>query len=569
MSLASWTFARLAGLPPARSARVVVERDLRVPMPDGEVLLADRYYAPDDAHAPVVLLRSPYGRRTLFGLMGRLFAERGYQAVIQSVRGTFGSGGTFAPLRHEAEDGRATLAWLADQPWFGGRVGMTGPSYLGFVQWAVAADAPPFLRALAPQITASQFRGVTYPGESFSLQTVLSWIYLLHFQERGPWQMVRARRRQRRVLATAYGHLPLADVDAMSLGKPVTFFQHWLAHNTPGDAYWEPIDCSSRMEQVSAPVNLVAGWYDIFLPDQLADYAALRRAGRQPRLTIGPWSHASLGILTASLRESLAWFDAHLRDDHSPPSQPSRPSPASPSSSGSPIASSLPVRIFVLGAKRWRALPDWPPPAAPTRWYLQPEGRLAPDPPTPLSPPDRYRYDPADPTPSVGGTILTTDAGPRDNRRLEARADVLTYTSAPLAEDVEVIGPVTAELYVQSSVEHTDFFARLCDVTPRGRSINICDGLIRLWPGRVERATDDTMCVRVELWPTACRFRKGHRLRLQVSSGAHPRYSRNPGSGEPLATATTFIAADQQVWHDAQHPSAIVLPIVSGAPGDN
>lgn len=558
MSLASRIAGRLVGLPAPRTSRVVIERDLRVPMPDGAVLLADHYFAPDDAQAPIVLLRSPYGRRTVFGLMGRLFAERGYQAVVQSVRGTFGSDGEFAPLRHEAEDGRATLAWLAAQPWFGGRVGMTGPSYLGFVQWAVAAGAPEFLRALAPQITASQFRGVTYPGESFSLQTTLSWIYLLHFQERSLWQVARANRRQRGALTPAYLHLPLAEADTIAVGKPVAFFQHWLAQNTPGDPYWEPIDFSARMGQVSAPVSLVGGWYDIFLPEQLADYAALRRAGRQPRLTIGPWSHASPGVLSASLRESLAWFDAHLRDHDAP----------------SPRASDLPVRVFVLGTRRWRTLPDWPPPATSTRWYLQPQGRLALTPSAPSTPslPDRYRYDPTDPTPSVGGTILTTDAGARDNRRLEARADVLTYTSAPLSDDLEVVGPVTVELYVQSSVEHTDFFARLCDVSPRGRSINVCDGLIRLSPERVEgveRGADGVLRVRIDLWPTACCFRKGHQLRVQVSSGAHPRYSRNPGSGEPLATATTFVVADQQVWHDAQHPSAVVLPIVSAATGDS
>lgn len=557
MSLTSRITARLVGLPPARTARVTVERDLRVPMPDGVVLLADRYFARDDARAPIVLLRSPYGRRTLFGLMGRLFAERGYQAVIQSVRGTFGSGGEFDALRHEAEDGRATLAWLATQPWFGGRVGMAGPSYLGFVQWAVAADAPEFLRALAPQITASQFRGATYPGESFSLKTTLSWIYQLHYQELSAWQILRANLRQKRALAPAYARVPLSAVDTIALGKPVAFFQHWLTHNTPGDPYWEPIDFSRRLDAVSAPVNLVAGWYDIFLPEQLADYAALRRAGRQPHLTVGPWRHTSLGVMKASLRESLAWFDTHLRADR-PPASPTTPtSPAAPA----------PVRIFVLGANRWQALPDWPPPATPARWYLQPHGQLSPIPPAQSSS-DHYRYDPADPTPAVGGTILTSDAGPRDNRKLEARPDVLTYTSAPLEDDLEVIGPVAVELYVQSSVEHTDFFARLCDVTPRGRSINICDGLLRLRPGLFERAADGTMCVRVELWPTACRFRKGHRLRVQVSSGAHPRFSRNPGSGEPLATATTLVAADQHIWHDAQHPSAIVLPVCNTPGGD-
>jgi putative CocE/NonD family hydrolase len=542
MSVGSRLLARLVGLPRARTYQVAVERDLRVPMRDGVELLADRYFAHGDERAPIVLLRSPYGRRTLFVLIGRLFAERGYQAVIQSVRGTFGSGGAFAPMHHEAEDGRATLEWLAAQPWFGGRVGLTGPSYLGYVQWAVAADAPDYVRALAPQITASQFRSLTYPGESFALKTPLSWLYQLHYQELPARQVIRASRRQERALAPAFAHVPLNEADTIAVGQPVTFYQHWLVHNVPGDPYWEAIDHSQRVDAVAAPVNLVAGWYDIFLPEQLEDYAALRRAGRQPHLTIGPWSHMSLGILAAALKETLAWFDGHLRGELA-------------------RLRSSPVRIFVLGTKRWRDLPDWPPPAASVRWYLQPEGRLAPAIAAESSP-DRYRYDPADPTPSVGGTVLTRDAGPRDNRHLEARADVLTYTSAPLEADLEVIGPVAVEIYVESSLEHTDFFARLCDVEPGGRSINICDGLVRLQPGRIAPAADGTMRVCVDLWPTACCFRQGHRLRVQVSSGAHPRYARNLGSGEPLGTATTCVVAEQCVWHDAAHPSAVVLPVV-------
>lgn len=543
MSVSSWMAARLMGLPPARTNRVVVERDLRALMPDGITLLADRYVAQGDERAPIVLLRSPYGRRGLFGLVGRLFAERGYQVVVQSVRGTFGSGGVFDPLRQEAVDGRATLDWLAAQPWFGGRVGMMGPSYLGFVQWAVAAGAPEYLRALAPQITAAQFRDGIYAGESFSLKTLLAWIYTLHYQERPLWEVARANGRMERALAAAAARAPLSDADTVAVGQSVKFFQEWLAHTAPGDPYWEAVDYSKRMDAVTAEVNLLGGWYDIFLPEQLADYAALRRAGRQPRLTIGPWRHTSLAVIGASLRESLTWFDAHLR--------------------GAPAQlPGAPVRIYMLGARRWRELADWPPPTTATRWYLQPAGGLAPA-VAGESEPDHYRYDPADPTLSVGGALLTNDAGPKDNRRVEARADVLTYTSAPLQEDLEVIGPVAVELFVQSSVEHADFFARLCDVTPGGRSINICDGLIRLWPGRIARDADGVVRARIALWPTACRFRKGHRLRVQVSSGAYPRYSRNLGSGEPLATATSMVVAEQRIWHDAEHPSAIVLPIVN------
>lgn len=547
MSLGSQLLARLAHLPPARLRAVVVERDLRATMSDGVILLADRYYPRGDPHAPIVLLRSPYGRRTAFGLIGRIFAERGYQAVVQSVRGTFGSGGAFDAMRYEAEDGRATLAWLAEQPWFGGSLAMTGPSYLGFVQWAVATGAPDYLKALAPQITASQFRGLTYPGEAFGLKTALSWIYQLEHQEESFWRLLGARRRQNGILARALATLPLAKADTAAVGHPVKFYQDWLAHNTPGDPFWQEIDYSQHLDRVAAPVNLVAGWYDIFLPSQLADYAALRAAGREPYLTIGPWKHTSLGVFGAALRESLMWCDAHLRGD----------------ASGLRAA---PVRVFVMGARRWLDLPSWPPPATPTRWYLQPDralGSEAPDASQRENPPDTYRYDPASPTPAVGGIVLTADAGPRDNRRLETRPDVLTYTTPPLENDLDIIGPVAAELYVTSSREHTDFFVRLCDVAPGGRSINICDGQVRLWPGRFPPASDGTMRLAIDLWPTACRFARGHRLRLQVSSGAHPRFSRNPGTGEALGNATTLVAADQSVYHDEEHPSCLVLPVYS------
>ncbi|HEX9058423.1 MAG TPA: CocE/NonD family hydrolase [Ktedonobacterales bacterium] len=537
--------ARLAGLPPAQTYDVAVERDLRIPMPDGVVLLADRYFPRRGDNAPIVLMRSPYGRRTLFGVLARIFAERGYQAVVQSVRGTFGSGGVFDAMRHEAADGRATLDWLAAQQWFAGSVAMTGPSYLGFVQWAVAAGAPDYLKALAPQITAAQFRTLTYPGESFALKTAMSWMYVLHYQERSFWRLLWASARQQLALAPAFSQVPLSKADQIVAGAPVAFYQDWLAHAQPGDPFWEAIDYSHRLDAVTAPVNLVAGWYDIFLPAQLADYAALKQAGRQPHLTIGPWIHVSPAVMGAMLKESLAWFDTYLRGDASRLRQ-------------------SPVRIFVMGAKRWLDLPDWPPAAVTTRWHLRPGGALGPEPPSD-SQPDTYRYDPASPTPSVGGTVLTADAGPKDNRKLESRPDVLTYTSAPLDGDLEVVGPVAAELYVRSSLEYTDFFARLCDVEPTGRSINVCDGLVRLWPGRFPQADDGSVCARIDLWPTAYRFRQGHRVRLQVSSGAHPRYARNLGGGEPLGVATTFNIADQTVFHDAAHPSAVLLPVHAAA----
>jgi putative CocE/NonD family hydrolase len=194
---------------------------------------------------------------------------------------------------------------------------------------------------------------------------------------------------------------------------------------------------------------------------------------------------------------------------------------------------------------------------------LQPAGGLTTELPG-ESEPDTYRYDPANPTPSVGGALLSENAGPRDNRALEARADVLVYTSAPLTADLEVIGPVVGELYVRSSLEHTDFFARLCDVAPNGRSTNICDGILRLEPGEPPADPDGVICAGIELWPTAYQFKRGHRLRVLVTSGAHPRFARNTGSGEPLATATKLLVAEQTVYHDPAHPSHVLLPVMEG-----
>ena len=272
----------------------------------------------------------------------------------------------------------------------------------------------------------------------------------------------------------------------------------------------------------------------------LEDYRRLRAAGVPTRLVVGPWTHPTLDP-TVVQPESLAWFDTHLKG---------LPAPRREGN----------VRVFVGPDAGWRELPDWPPRAATQRWWLQPEGRLATAPP-PDSAPDRYTYDPADPTPAFGGTSLrmAPHSGPVDNRPLEARADVLVYTSEPLAEPLEVVGPVAAELFVRSSTPHTDFFVRLCDVHPDGRSINVCDGLSRLRPGAPAAGADGGLALRVPLWDTAYRFAPGHRLRVQVSSGAHPRFVRNLGSGEPLATARTLVAAHQQVFHDPARPSALVV----------
>ncbi|MFI6264123.1 CocE/NonD family hydrolase [Micromonospora sp. NPDC051006] len=540
--LATRLAAAVLRLPGPRTRRVTVRRNIAVRVRDGVPLRTD-HYAPDLPDSPTVLIRTPYGRGGPARLLGRLLAERGFHVVIQSCRGTYGSGGSFAPLVHERDDGLDTLDWLRRQPWYSGGFGSFGASYQGFVQWALAADAGDELRAMVAVATASATRDSTYAGESFALDTVLTWAELLQAQT-VPWlaRQWELKRGQPRLVA-ALSHLPLAEADRIATGVTVPFFQEWLTHHTPRADYWRTRIFDEAVARVRAPVAMVSGWHDIFLPAQLADYAALRAAGRRPRLVIGPWTHGSPGLFVAALREGLAWLDRHLAGRSAP--------------------ATAPVRLHVGGAGGgWRDLPDWPPPAVPTAWHLQPGRALCTRPPVP-SPPDALWYDPADPTPSLGGPLLVAQrAGPVDNQRIEARPDVLTWSSAPLAEPVEVLGPVSAEIHVRSELSYLDVFVRLCDVDRRGRSWNVCDGLVRVAPGRFPVDADGVVRVPVTLWPTAHRFPPGHRLRVQVSGGAHPRYARNPGTGEPLGTAVTLRAGRREILHDPAHPSRLLLPVV-------
>ncbi|MFX1534972.1 MAG: CocE/NonD family hydrolase [Promethearchaeota archaeon] len=543
MTVLSRILGKYLKLQPARTYDLVVERDIEVPMPDGVVLLADHYYPRKGDKCPTILIRTPYGRRGYIGLLyGRLVAERGFQVLVQSCRGTFGSGGQFIPFLNDHADGVATIDWIKKQKWFTGDLATIGGSYLGFVQWAMARSAGSVLKAMSTHISASEFRDMHYPGESFSFYAALEWTTMIATQE--TTSLVRAMLFGRdKMLKPSLMHLPLQDAVEVAIGKPMPHWQDWLDHNKPDDDYWTPADFRKSVAEVTAPVIMLAGWYDIFTPWQLRDYAALRGAGRKPYLTIGSWTHADLKAMGTGVREGIDWFRAHLLGDPSGLRE-------------------EPVRLFVMGVDEWRDFPDYPPPGSrPQRWYLQSDSGLAVTPPV-ESEPDQYRYDPADPTPAVGGTLLLKNAGPMKNNKLEARSDVLVYTSAALEQEMEVIGSVRAELYVQSSLEYTDFFARVCDVEPSGKSINICDGILRLVPGRPAPEPDGCIRANIDLWPTAYRFRRGHRIRVQVSSGSHPRFARNPGSGEPLATATKLLAADQTVYHDPARPSGIIFMVM-------
>ncbi|MEV4222684.1 CocE/NonD family hydrolase [Nonomuraea sp. NPDC049725] len=532
--------------------RVRIHRDLPVEMPDGVVLLADRYEAPGGGPAPVVLIRSPYGRRGVFGFVyGRGFARNGFHVVIQSCRGGFGSGGQLDPLGDERDDGLATLGWLRGQPWYGGSLAMFGPSYLGYTQWAVAAEAGPELKAMATQITASQFRDAAYVGGAFALESALSWTTLTDAMSRrfgGAAAPLTAPRLTRRAVLSGLSGRPVSELDLASAGRPLRFYRDLLAHHAdPAVPYWDKRDFSPRVGEVEAAVTMLGGWYDVFLPWQLKDYLALRAAGRRPQLTIGPWWHVDARHGRVALAESLAWFRAHLLGDPSGLRE-------------------QPVRLYVTGAGEWRDYPDWPVPGSrQVRWHLREDGGLEREPPR-AGGADRFRYHPDHPTPVIGGPVLLADSRPRDQRRLEARRDVLVYSSAELESDVEAIGPVSAELFVRSSTPYVDVVVRVCDVRPGGKSMNVCEGVRRLRPELPDNSempdkVGDVRRVLVDLWPVGHRFRRGHRIRVHVAAGAYPTIARNPGTGRPLGEGGPMVAADVEVFRSPAHPSAVILPL--------
>ncbi len=546
---------RALGLRPAEHA-VAVTRDLPVAMPDGVTLYADHLRPKAPGSFPTILIRTPYGRPSEGGPLSlllhggaRLFAERGYNVVIQGVRGRFRSGGVFEPFVNERDDGRATLDWIAAQPWFDGNLGMWGASYVGYTQWAVAADAPPYLRAIVPIVSASRPSQAFYPQGSFSYEFALRWAHLLTLSDRPGHGLDRATLarlvspRAQAALRAAMAGGAFAEADAATLGEPVPYYQRWLDEPEQQAAYWRGVDHDRGLGRINAAVHLVAGWYDLFLPEQLADYNDLLAAGRSPCLTILPYAHGDLALRGASVREGLWWFDAHLKGRRE-------------------LLERRAVRLALAGSREWHEMDFWPPPARSVRFHLHAEGRLAPEPARAGA--SQYSFDPRDPTPAIGGPAFNRLAGPRDQRPLEARPDVLTFTSAPLEADLDLIGHVRLELYARSSLAHCDFVGRLCVVEPDGRSLNVCEGMVRVAPGEPEAAPDGALRLEIALGASARRFKAGQRLRLHICSAAHPRLAVNSGDGRALREgATAGQIAHQSILHDDRHPSALVLPTVS------
>lgn len=582
----------LASGPKARSKqRVVIERHVPVTTRDGTVLVAD-VWRPDDAgRHPTLLQRSPYskspGRISIVdaGLDPLRAVEQGYVVVLQDVRGRFASQGTFDPFRQEGSDGADTIGWASAQPWSNGAIGMYGGSYFGATQLLAAAAKPPALRAITPAVTASEYyEGWTYQGGAFQLGFVLFWALSALAPDAIARRRPEERPRFEALLSDAladpwgtYRRLPLGDLGGLE--ELIPYYADWLAHDTRDD-FWRERAPNERYGSVAVTGLHLGGWYDIFAAGTIENFvrlqseAATDEARKGQRLFMGPWSHASYGDVIGEIEFGpaaawdafdttawhLEWFDEQLRGLES---------------------KVAPVRIFLMGANTWLDEPAWPPPGvALEAWHLHSRGaaasgegvlsRAAPA----GEEPDTFVYHPSDPVPTHGGATILPGflvgmrTGPLDQRGLEARPDVLVYTSDPLPADLDVIGSVEAVLHVATSGDDTDFTAKLVDVHADGGAFIVCDGIRALrHRDSLERRSrvrpDESYELAVSLGPTATRFRRGHCIRLEVSSSNFPRFARNPNSGVAPTTATgaDLISARQVVYHDAARPSRLVLPV--------
>jgi uncharacterized protein len=518
---------RLLGLPRATTDYTV--NRVQVPMRDGVHLVADHYAPTTSRPVGTVLVRGPYGRGFPFSLVfARLYAARGYHVVLQSVRGTFSSGGVFEPMVNEIADGTDTVVWLREQPWFTGRFATIGSSYLGFTQWALLRDPPPELAAAVITVGPHDFFSSVWGTGSFTVNDFLAWSDLVSHQE-DSWRVRTAVRQvhTQRKIAHAVGEVPMGTAARTLLGTGAPWFESWIEHSASDDPFWNPLRCNEALDRVQVPVLLLGGWQDIFLKQTLQQYGHLRSRAVDVALTVGPWTHTQMLFkgLATSVRESLDWLDTHLGD---------APALRRPSR----------VRVYVTG-QGWHNLPDWPPATTQRALYLRPGRYLDETAPTDLAgtAPATFHYDPADPTPITGGPLLSPSGGYRDDSRLALRDGLLAFTSATLTHDLCVYGNPTVELAHTSDNPHVDLFVRVSEVDAKGRSRNVSDGYRRL--GAATGTVTGT--VNIELDGIAHRFRAGSRIRLLIAGSWFPRYARNLGTEEPLLTGRQSTPATHTV----------------------
>lgn len=552
---------RGAILPPA-----LKHLNVHTAMRDG-VRLSANVFRPDlKTRVPTVLVRTPYGKGLDLPPGYQAFVDRGYAVVVQDVRGRYASEGVFRPLTQEGPDGYDTLDWIARQPWSDGKVGMVGGSYLGIAQWKAALLNNPHLKAISPVVSGcDEYRDRFYStGGALKLGNRLLWIS----------ENLRAPAYHTPEFERFVLHLPLRTADRAATGQTTDIWQHSLDHPTY-DSFWQSISTRRQLEKMRVPVLSFGGWYDNFAQSDLEAYSSLGGAANSRRVVIGPWPHnmslrfadADFGPQSGAPVRSmqLDWFDYWLKGKDSP------------------LISSPPVRIFVMGINEWRDESEWPLARSKmTPYYftarkaangLDGGGELSNSRPRDEKP-DHYEFDPHDPAPTRGGAVCCNPSvfawGPMDQRPVERRSDVLVYTTGALKKDMEVTGPVRVVLYAATSAPDTDFTAKLVDVFPDGTARHLTDGILRLrYRESLEKPVPaipgQSYQITIDAGVTSNVFLKGHRVRLEISSSNFPRFDRNPNTGRPIADETELRKAYQTVYHDRARPSYVLLPVTPRA----
>jgi uncharacterized protein len=555
---------------------MIQQTNLEARMGDGVVLRADAYRPAIGDRVPAILVRTPYSKaphedRAFI----RRAIERGYAVVVQDVRGRYESGGDFYPYVHEGRDGYDAVEWLAAQPWCNGQVAGSGLSYPGATQWLAAVEAPPHLVCIFPSMSFSSGRQFFYFGGAFDLSW-LPWTAVnVAPEERrrrdlpGPRTAREAREEWRRIERAALRHVPPYRLAYFADAAP--FYYDWLDHPEDG-SFWDFADIETRHDRVRVPAMNFSGWHDEgYGPiGAIRNFGGLRQRGataasRDPHLVIGPWVHGEPRPDTARVGDRdfgaeagldydglvLDWCDLHVRGvDRG-------------------LSKSPRVRLFVMGRNRWREANEWPLPGTTTRpLYLRAGGRLTWETPPDAEPADRYRYDPNDP---LEDPHADAGLGPRDQRAVEARTDLLVFSTEPLPEDLEIAGPIECRIWLASTAPDTDLVVRVLDVEPDGPAWNLMSPTLEVLRVRYRLGEDEPRLmtpgepveVRLRLAVTANLFRRGHRIRVHVTSSFFPHLDRNPNTGTAVAYEDRLVPATNTIFHDAARPSCVLLPVLT------
>jgi len=564
---------------------LIVQHDVPMKTRDGVTLYADIYRPKSAEKFPVILMRTPYDKSVSWAV-GPVFqmVQRGYVIIIQDVRGRYTSEGEWYPFRHEQADGYDTVEWAAALPYSNGKVGMMGASYVGATQMLAAIAQPPHLAAIAPNMTASNYHdGWTYQSGAFEQWFDQNWTSQLaqNTLERLIHENTNALFGVPTLPLTNYpvfnfGQLP---ADAQLTRTLAPYYFDWLEHPDYDD-YWKQWSIEENFSKITVPMLQVGGWYDIFNAGTLRNYMGAKKYGAtetartQQHLLIEIGGHAGFGrrigdvdfgphaVENGYTEVILDWYDFLFKGIKNE------------------FASDKPVKLFTMGVNEYRQEDDWPPPQAQsTKYFLHSSGKANSvrgdgslsnvGPKSEVA--DSYVYNPSNPVPTIGGPLCCDqehlEPGPRDQRPVENRDDVLVYSLGPLPRDLEVTGPVSADLFVKSSAVDTDFTAKLVDVSPDGFAQDLTEGILRM-RYRASQEHSDLMNpgqiyeIALDLWATSNVFLRGHTLRLEISSSNFPRFDRNLNTGEEARTGRTFVSATNTVLHDAQHPSALVLPVI-------